>query len=80
MTGYNKIIIREWVNRATKVTKGSQLDILSQKEMLEYEQDYGNSQDLNGGFTPLHYASYHGNPKLIDMLIQAGADIYAVNE
>ena len=23
MTGYNKIIIREWVNRATKVTKGS---------------------------------------------------------
>ena len=37
MTGYNKIIIREWVNRATKVTKGSQLDILSQKEMLEHE-------------------------------------------
>ena len=69
MSGYNKIIIREWVNRTTKVTKGSQIDILSQKEMLEHDQDYGESQVLNGGFAPLHYASYHGNPKLIDMLI-----------
>lgn len=43
MSGYNKIIIKEWVNRATKVTKGSQLDILSQMEMLEHEQDYGDS-------------------------------------
>ena len=37
LSGFNKIMIREWVNRATKVIKGSQLDILSQKEMLEHE-------------------------------------------
>ena len=80
MTGYNKIIIREWVNRATKVGKGSQLDILSQQEMLERELNYDDSLELNGGFTPLHYASYHGNPKMIDLLIAAGADIYAENE
>ena len=58
--------MKEWVNRATKLTKG---DILSQKEA-----------DLNDGFSPLHYASYHGNAKLIDMLIEAGADIYVENE
>ena len=80
MTGYSKLIAREWVNRATKVTKGSQLDILSQKEVLGNEQEFLESSELNGGFTPLHYASYHGNPKLIDMLIEAGADIYAENE
>ena len=47
--------------------------------MLENDQD-NSSSDMNGGFAPLHYASYHGNPKMIDMLIAAGADIYAENE
>ena len=47
--------------------------------MLENDQD-NLSSDMNGGFAPLHYASYHGNPKMIDMLIAAGADIYAENE
>jgi len=32
------------------------------------------------GFTPLHFASYHGNPDLIDLLIKNGADMGAVNE
>ena len=31
------------------------------------------------GFTPLHYASYHGNPRMIEILIDAGADMYAQN-
>ena len=36
-------------------------------------------ENLELGFTPLHYASYHGNPKMIDILIKDGADMYAVN-
>ena len=48
--------------------------------MIEHDQEYGDSNELSGGFTPLHYASYHGNAKMIDMLISAGADIYAENE
>ena len=31
------------------------------------------------GFTALHFASYHGNPKMIDLLIEAGANPYATN-
>ena len=47
------------------------------------DQDYdafSESSTLGGGFTALHYASYHGNSKMIDLLVSAGADIYAVNE
>ena len=31
------------------------------------------------GFTTLHYASYNGNSKMIKLLIEKGADPYAVN-
>jgi ankyrin repeat protein len=31
------------------------------------------------GFTALHFASYHGNPKMIDLLVDCGANVYATN-
>lgn len=33
----------------------------------------------NQGFTALHYASFFGNPKMIKLLIQHGADIHSTN-
>ena len=33
----------------------------------------------NDGFYPLHYASFHGNSKLIKLLIKNGADPFAKN-
>eukprot|EP00349_Pseudokeronopsis_sp_Brazil_P002034 CAMPEP_0202962044 /NCGR_PEP_ID=MMETSP1396-20130829/6144_1 /ASSEMBLY_ACC=CAM_ASM_000872 /TAXON_ID= /ORGANISM="Pseudokeronopsis sp., Strain Brazil" /LENGTH=274 /DNA_ID=CAMNT_0049682345 /DNA_START=281 /DNA_END=1105 /DNA_ORIENTATION=+ len=32
------------------------------------------------GFTPLHYAAYKGNPTIIQMLVDFGANIYATND
>lgn len=32
------------------------------------------------GFTALHFAAYHGNPRLIDLLVDAGANVYATNK
>lgn len=32
------------------------------------------------GFTALHFASYHGNNLMIDLLIDSGANIYATNK
>lgn len=32
------------------------------------------------GFTALHFASYHGNPNLINILIESGANTYATNK
>jgi ankyrin repeat protein len=32
------------------------------------------------GFTALHFASFHGNPKSIDLLVDHGADVYAKNK
>lgn len=32
------------------------------------------------GFTALHFASYHGNPRTIDLLVESGANIYATNK
>ena len=48
--------------------------------MLGLSVDLEDSQELSGGFSPLHYAAYHGNAKIINMLIEAGADIYAEND
>lgn len=31
------------------------------------------------GFTPLHYASFNGNKKCLDLLIANGANIFAKN-
>lgn len=32
------------------------------------------------GFTALHFASFHGNMKLIKMLMKHGANVYAINK
>jgi ankyrin repeat protein len=32
------------------------------------------------GFSALHFASFHGNPKLIKLLVALGANIYAKNK
>jgi ankyrin repeat protein len=32
------------------------------------------------GFTALHFAAYHGNPRTIDLLVDAGANVYATNK
>lgn len=32
------------------------------------------------GFYPLHFASFHGNVKLIKLLVLSGADIFAKNK
>ena len=34
----------------------------------------------NEGFYPLHYASFHGNSRLIKMLVKNGADPFAKNK
>ncbi len=31
------------------------------------------------GFTPLHFASFHGNPDMISILVSYGADVYERN-
>ena len=31
------------------------------------------------GFTALHFAAYYGNPVLIELLFNAGANAYATN-
>lgn len=36
--------------------------------------------DSRCGFTALHFASYHGNPKMIDLLVENGANVYATNK
>ena len=39
--------------------------------------------NLNGqgddGFTALHFASFHGNIKLVEYLVKNGANVFAVN-
>ena len=32
------------------------------------------------GFTALHFAAFHGNPRMIKLLVKHGADIFAVNK
>jgi ankyrin repeat protein len=56
------------------------LELFSQKfknngDLLKSWVNKGNKQ----GFTALHYASFRGNFKSIEYLIQAGADIYSRN-
>ena len=71
--------MKEWVNKATLS------DTILQEEASNNDRDnaFGSDEDsstLGGGFTALHYASYHGNHRMIDMLVSLGADVYAVNE
>lgn len=73
---YNANILKAWVNRATlpgkEETKEPKTATLHNTSSL--------SEDLDAGFTALHYASYHGNPAMIDLLLTAGADMYAIND
>ena len=32
------------------------------------------------GFTALHFAAYHGNARMIEMLVESGANVYATNK
>ena len=32
------------------------------------------------GFTALHFAAYHGNPRIIELLVDSGANVYATNK
>lgn len=32
------------------------------------------------GFSALHFASYNGNPKIIELLVESGANIYSTNK
>lgn len=32
------------------------------------------------GFTALHFAAYHGNPRMIEALVDSGANVYATNK
>ena len=36
-------------------------------------------KDTGDGFVALHFASFKGNPDACDILVNAGADIHAVN-
>ena len=75
------IKLREWVYRASLMSMESDEDIQSRKRgSNQWQNDLSNETDKTGGFTPLHYASYYGNHKMIDMLVSAGADVYAVND
>lgn len=75
------LILKEWVNRATVSLKDANNDIYSWNyDPNQGDIDFSNSLDRSGGFTPLHYASYHGNYKIIDMLVSIGANVYAENE
>jgi ankyrin repeat protein len=63
---YDPARLKEWVNTATLPSTEASKEFNFAKE--------SDSVDLDVGFTPLHYAAYHGNPKTIDLLIAAGAD------
>mmetsp|Transcript_31987 Transcript_31987/g.31286 ORF Transcript_31987/g.31286 Transcript_31987/m.31286 type:complete len:181 (-) Transcript_31987:186-728(-) len=59
--------LKEWINERITIT--------DKKEEGTFTQAIGDC-----GFTPLHYAAYKGNPLIIQMLVDFGANIYAVND
>ena len=53
-------------------------DITKLKALVEKKPDLINKAD-NKGWTPLHYASFHGNNEVADLLITRGAEINSLD-
>ena len=50
-------------------------ETITEKELKQWV----NSRTTEDGFTPLHFASFRGNIKVIEVLLSVGADLYARN-
>lgn len=55
------------------------LDLVKETVVEKQIKIWINVKTVEDGFTALHFASFRGNITLIKMLLQAGADINAVN-
>mmetsp|Transcript_40416 Transcript_40416/g.38905 ORF Transcript_40416/g.38905 Transcript_40416/m.38905 type:complete len:284 (-) Transcript_40416:64-915(-) len=70
-------ILKEWINQPTQVLQG-QADSQSNNTDPMNFQPVDISESC--GFTALHFASYHGNHAMLQMLVEAGANAYATNK
>lgn len=53
-------------------------DVLAAKVLIEAGIDVNKAGDL--GYTPLHVACMHGNLEMVRLLIDSGADLFAMSE
>jgi ankyrin repeat protein len=75
-----KNLLKAWINMTTIVPDfhTSRNEIASGENNLK---QYTSLESFDScGFTALHFASYHGNPRIIDILMECGANAYATNK
>lgn len=62
--------------RSTVLSDGAML--LQAKALIEAGIDVNKAGDL--GYTPVHVACMQGNAKMVQLLIESGADLFALSE
>lgn len=67
--------LKEWINQPTQM----QQDASNSNNILNSNTPVTLDGVESYGFTALHFASYHGNSALLDLLVDAGANVYATN-
>ncbi|CDW90669.1 dhhc zinc finger domain containing protein [Stylonychia lemnae] len=74
-----RALLKNWVNQPTINPEQNPNQNLNSNTFLTSNtpQTFDNQDSF--GFTALHFASYHGNAKMIEMLVDAGANVYATN-
>lgn len=65
--------------QADKNGSGEDVNSIKQKVKETARLWIDRQTDNSDGFTALHYASFHGNVKALNLLVKSGANIFARN-